>query len=219
MECKVNIIFLIFEGIIIIFAFQVDTKPEINMMIGICGGIGSGKSVVSRILRLRGEPVYDCDLEAKRIMDSSEEVLEALHERFGDEVCPSCGPISRPELARRVFGSDEVRLWLNSLVHRLVRDDAARWYAARMSEGHERCFVEAAVLATSGLAAICDEVWLVSAPESIRVARVRQRDSLSEEAILSRIRSQQEEERILTAVGVPVREIDNYGSHSLLLQV
>ena len=56
------------------------------MMIGICGGIGSGKSVVSRILRLRGDAVYDCDLEAKRIMDSSEEVLTALNGRYGDDV-------------------------------------------------------------------------------------------------------------------------------------
>lgn len=189
------------------------------MMIGICGGIGSGKSVVSRILRLRGVPVYDCDLEAKRIMDSSEEVLEALHERFGDAVCPGGGPICRPELARRVFGDDRERLWLNSLVHRLVRQDVARWHAARMAEGHERCFVEAAILASSGLAAMCAEVWLVTAPEAIRIARVRQRDSLTEEAIQSRIRSQQEEERLLAATSIPVRRIDNSGTIPLLPQL
>lgn len=189
------------------------------MMIGICGGIGSGKSVVSRILRLRGEPVYDCDLEAKRIMDSSEEVLAALHERYGDAVCRHGGPICRPELARRVFGCDEERLWLNSLVHRLVREDVGRWHAACMEEGHERCFVEAAILASSGLAGMCDEVWLVTAPEAIRVARVRQRDSLSEEAIRGRIRSQHEEERLLGASGIRVREIDNSGTVALLAQV
>lgn len=189
------------------------------MMIGICGGIGSGKSVVSRILRLRGEPVYDCDLEAKRIMDTSEEILEALHERYGDSVCPCGGPICRPELARRVFGSDAERLWLNSLVHRLVREDVDGWHAACMSEGHKRCFVEAAILASSGLADMCSEVWLVTAPEAIRIARVHQRDSLSEDAILSRIRSQQEEERLLAAHRIPVREIDNSGSIPLLTQI
>lgn len=189
------------------------------MMIGICGGIGSGKSVVSRILRLRGEPVYDCDLEAKRIMDTSKEVLEPLHERYGDNVCPCGGPICRPELARRVFGSDEERLRLNSLVHRLVRDDVDGWHAACMSEGHERCFVEAAILASSGLADMCSEVWVVTAPETLRIERVRQRDSLSEAAIQSRIRSQQEEERLLSASGVPVRLIDNSGSIPLLTQI
>lgn len=189
------------------------------MMIGICGGIGSGKSVVSRILRLRGMPVYDCDLEAKRIMDSSEEVLGALHERFGDAVCPSGGPICRPELARRVFGNDDDRLWLNSLVHRLVREDVARWHAARMAEGGERCFVEAAILASSGLAAMCAEVWLVTASEEVRIARIRQRDAISDEAIKSRMRSQKEEESLLNASGVPVHIIDNSGFQPLIPQL
>ena len=189
------------------------------MMIGICGGIGSGKSVVSRILRLRGEPVYDCDLEAKRIMDSSAEVLAALNKRYGDAVCPSGGPILRPELARRVFGNDEERLWLNSLVHRLVREDVGRWHSVRMAAGYGRCFVESAIIATSGLAAMCDEIWLVTASEEVRIARIKQRDSLSEEAIKSRIRAQQEEERLLNVSGVPIRIIDNSGLQPLFSQL
>lgn len=181
------------------------------MNIGICGGIGSGKSVVSRILRLRGEAVYDCDLEAKRIMDSSDEVLDALTARYGESVCPPGGPICRPELARRIFGSDEERLWLNGLVHRLVREDVECRHAAMMADGRDRCFVESAILASSGLAAMCAEVWLVTASDDVRVARVMQRDSLSEEAIQSRIRSQQEEMRLLEATGIPIRTIDNTG--------
>lgn len=189
------------------------------MMIGICGGIGSGKSVVSRILRLRGEPVYDCDLEAKRIMDSSAEVLAALNERYGDAVCPPGGPIRRPELARRVFGSDGERIWLNSLVHRLVRDDVGRWLSERTMEGHPRCFVESAIMASSGLTAMCAEVWLVTAPEDVRVERTMIRDGISEESIHARIRSQLEEERLLEASGIPVRLIDNSGDIPLLSQV
>lgn len=189
------------------------------MKIGICGGIGSGKSVVSRILRLRGEAVYDCDLEAKRIMDSSDEVLDALTARYGEAVCPSGGPICRPELARRIFGSDEERLWLNGLVHRLVREDVECRYAAMMAEGRGRCFVESAILASSGLAAMCAEVWLVTASDDVRVARVRKRDSLSDEAIRSRIRSQQEEVRLLEAAGIPIRTIDNTGTVPLLSRI
>lgn len=189
------------------------------MMIGICGGIGSGKSVVSRILRLRGEPVYDCDLEAKRIMDSSAEVLAALNERYGDAVCPPGGPIHRPELARRVFGSDEERLWLNSLVHRLVREDVGHWHSERTAEGQPRCFVESAILASSGLAAMCGEVWMVVAPEDVRVARTMIRDDISEEAIRARIRSQKEEEKLLQTSGIPVREIDNSGRIPLICQI
>ena len=189
------------------------------MITGICGGIGSGKSVVSRILRLRGFAVYDCDLEAKRIMDSSHEVLKALNERYGDAVCAPGGPICRGELARRVFGSDEERQWLNSLVHRLVRADLERWHAGQIQRGMEICFVESAILASSGLALMCGEVWLVTAAEEVRIARIQERDSLDEDAIRKRIESQAEEEMMLQACGVPVRIIDNSGSVPLLPQI
>ncbi len=188
-------------------------------MIGICGGIGSGKSVVSRILRLRGEKVYDCDLEAKRIMDSSDEILTALNERYGDAVCPPGGPICRPELARRVFASEDERLWLNSLVHSLVRIDVGVWHDVLTLDGQERCFVESAILASSGLAAMCDEIWMVTASEEIRIDRTKARDSLDEDAIRKRILSQQEEERLLKSSSVPIRIIDNSGLRPLLPQL
>lgn len=183
---------------------------------GITGGIGSGKSVVSRILRLRGIPVYDCDLEAKRIMDSSGEVLHALHTRLGDEVCPAGGPICRPMLARHVFGDDEVRLWLNSLVHRLVRDDVALWASRMEAAGHSRCFVESAILASSGLAAMCGEIWLVTAPEDERVARVARRDGADPTLIWQRIRSQREEDALLLDSGIPVISVDNSSRSSVV---
>lgn len=189
------------------------------MIIGICGGIGSGKSVVSRILRLRGESVYDCDLEAKRIMDSSREVLMALNERYGKDVCPPGGPICRSELARRIFGDERERLWLNSLVHRLVREDVARWHAMLVEAGAERCFVESAILASSGLVLMCGEIWLVTAPEDVRIARTIVRDLLDEESIRKRIMSQAEEERLIAASPIPVRIIDNDGIRSILEQV
>ena len=180
------------------------------MIVGICGGIGSGKSVVSRILRLRGYAVYDCDLEARRIMDSSEEVLLALNSRFGDDVCPVGGPICRAELARRVFGDDDSRLWLNSLVHRLVREDVVEWHKAQSDAGRKVCYVESAILASSGLAAMCGEILIVDAPEDVRIARVKDRDSLDEDSIRSRIRSQMQEERLVRESGVPYRVIWNH---------
>lgn len=186
------------------------------MLIGICGGIGSGKSVVSRILRLRGEAVYDCDLEAKRIMDTSREIHAALNDRYGDTVCPTGGPICRSELARRIFECDDERLWLNSKVHRLVREDVEHWRASRIEDGFSRCFVESAILATSGLAEMCGEIWIVTASEDVRIERVKKRDSIDEESIARRIRSQAEEEQILAKQGKPVKIIDNSGNIPLL---
>lgn len=189
------------------------------MIIGICGGIGSGKSVVSRILRLRGEAVYDCDLEAKRIMDKSQEVLSALNARYGSEVCPKEGPICRPELARRIFDNDGERLWLNSLVHRLVREDIERWADSNSRCGKKRCFVESAILATSGLGVMCSEIWIVAAPEEVRIARVIDRDRLAEESIRKRIQSQEKEEQLLRQSGIPLKIIDNDGKAPLLPQI
>lgn len=187
--------------------------------IGIAGGIGSGKSVVSRILRLRGCAVYDCDFEARRIMDSSEEVHEALHQRFGNEVCTVGGPINRPRLAQYVFESDDHRLWLNSLVHRLVIKDVKAWRKAFGNTGAEVCYVESAILASSGLAHLCDEIWIVSAPEDIRIERVKARNSTDEVHIRKRIRSQQEEERLILESGIPVRIVDNGNDASLTMQL
>lgn len=187
-------------------------------MIGITGGIGSGKSVVSRILRLRGIPVYDCDREAKRIMDTSAEVLTALHDRFGDEVCPVGGPIHRPNLSRHVFGDDRHREWLNALVHRLVREDLAAWNDRHVADGADVCFVESAIMATSGLAALCDEVWVVDAPEEVRIQRVTGRDGLPETEIRRRIDSQRREMEFLKKSGVRVKVIDNSDISPLLPQ-
>lgn len=186
------------------------------MLIGICGGIGCGKSVVSRILRLRGAEVYDCDLEARRIMDESEEILLALNERFGEDVCPIGGPIHRPNLARHVFSDDNHRLWLNSLVHRLVKEDIELWQRERTGE---ISYVESAIIASSGLAELCDEIWIITASEDERIARVRNRDGMSEQHIRRRMESQKEEERLLHTCGIPLRYIDNSMSSSLLEQL
>lgn len=188
-------------------------------LIGITGGIGCGKSVLSRILRLRGEHVYDCDLEARRIMDGSEKVRGSLRGRFGEAVCPAGGPIDRKVLAAHVFGSDEHRRWLNALVHRLVRSDLKAWSAALEQAGAEVCFVESAILASSGIADLCDEVWLVTASDEVRVARVASRDGADPAGIAARMRAQTEEERLLNEKGIPLRSISNNPPDSLLRQL
>lgn len=188
-------------------------------MIGITGGIGSGKSVVSRVLRLKGYSVYDCDLEAKRIMDTSADVLTALNARFGDEVCPPEGPISRPALASRVFSDESHRLWLNTLVHRLVRVDLLQWKEKMEKSGNNPCFVESAIMASSGLASLCDEVWIVTAPDNVRLRRAMARDHSSEEKIRTRIEAQMSEEKTLSSLGVKILRIDNSEFRPLLPQI
>lgn len=193
-------------------------------IIGITGGIGSGKSVVSRILRLLGYEVYDCDSEARLIMERSAEIRESLISRFGSEVVNQEGTLNRRHIADRVFGNAEELKWLNSIVHKAVREDVAR-RAELTAEGDRSLpngatvplFVESAILATSGLAGMCCEVWLVDAPEGVRLERAMGRDGASRQEIKRRMEAQKTETDALAAYSVC--RIDNSGCRSLLGQI
>lgn len=176
-------------------------------VIGITGGIGAGKSVVSRILRLKGYPVYDCDSEARSLMESSEEILAALQGRFGEECILECGGLNRGYIASRVFNDAEELTWLNALVHGAVREDVRDWVEAQASAGNEKLFVESAILYTSGLDKMCGRIWLVTAPEELRLERAMQRGGASEEDLRRRIESQRMEFDSLPAG--KVSEIEN----------
>ena len=162
-------------------------------VIGITGGIGAGKSVVSRILRLKGYPVYDCDSEARSLMESSEEILAALQGRFGEECILECGALNRGYIASKVFNDAEELTWLNALVHGAVREDVRDWVEAYASAGKEKLFVESAILYTSGLDKMCDRIWLVTAPEELRLERAMKRGGASKEDLRRRIESQRME--------------------------
>ena len=144
--------------------------------IGITGGIGSGKSVVSRLLRIMGYSVYDTDSEAKRLMESSLEVVQKLSECFGRDIYHN-GRLNRGLLSSRVFGKSDKIVLLNSIVHPVVRFDFYRWSE---SLNEEICFVESAILYESRFDELVDEVWTVTAPEELRISRVRQRSGLTE---------------------------------------
>ena len=158
--------------------------------IGITGGIGSGKSVVSRLLRIMGYSVYDTDSEAKRLMESSLEVVQKLSECFGRDIYHN-GRLNRGLLSSRVFGKSDKIVLLNSIVHPVVRFDFYRWSE---SLNGEICFVESAILYESRFDELVDEVWTVTAPEELRISRVRQRSGLTEEEVKKRMAAQLSEE-------------------------
>lgn len=158
--------------------------------IGITGGIGSGKSVVSNLLRVMGFPVYDTDSEARYLMNTSPELKAQIGGVFGDDVYAG-GVLDRPLLASRVFGHPEQVARLNAIVHPAVRQDFDRW--SRACRGRI-CFVESAILYESHLDRLVDEVWLVTAPEALRIERVQQRSGLTPDEVRRRIASQMSDE-------------------------
>lgn len=158
------------------------------MLIAITGGIGSGKSVVSRILASMGYEVYDTDSRAKMLMDQSDAVKERLVRHFGENVVVD-GKINRPLLSSIVFGDTEKLRQLNTIVHHLVINDINCNFARNECERPK--FVETAILYQSGLDKYVDAVWEVTAPESVRVVRVMRRNGLTAEQVSARIASQQ----------------------------
>lgn len=159
---------------------------NVTKVTAITGGIGSGKSVVSRVLRTMGFDVYDCDREAKAIMDSDSELHRQLQQNFGESIVRS-GIIDRKKLASIVFNNDSALTRLNSIVHGKVRQHFAKWCEAHRGR---HVFVETAILYQSGIDEMVDNVWIVDAPREIRLLRAMGRDNSSEEAILKRIEAQ-----------------------------
>ena len=161
--------------------------------IGITGGIGSGKSTVCRVFSLLGIAVYDSDSRARRLMQTDPDVVRRIEALFGDGIYRG-GTLDRKEAAARIFGDDSLRTALNAIVHPAVEADFLRW--AERQTGHY-VIQEAAVLFESGIWKHMDAIVAVTAPEAVRIRRVRRRDRCDENAVRARMTAQiGEEERI-----------------------
>lgn len=181
-------------------------------LVAISGGIGSGKSVVSDVLRVMGFPVYDCDAMAKSLMDNSPEIKAKLKEVFGDSVVQD-GIIDRKQLAWLVFGNGAALEQLNGIVHPAVVNDVLKWYSAQKSS---MSFVETAILKGSGLVDVVDAVLAVCADKETRISRVERRNGLTRKAVLDRMAMQNDG---VVFKGLPVYSIDNNGDMAIIPQI
>lgn len=158
--------------------------------IGITGGIGSGKSVISRLLRIMGYPVYDSDSWAKFLMNNNIDIRKALTTQFGNNVYNSEG-LNRVFLAQQIFNNKEALFFVNTIVHPIVAQHFLHWTKEQKSD---LVFIESAILFSSGLDKIIDNVIFVDAPQNIRLQRAILRDKTTKETILARINNQKTEE-------------------------
>ena len=159
--------------------------------IGITGGIGSGKSYVSRIIKSMGFPVYNSDDSAKSLMESNPKIKEGLLLLFGDFIYVK-GELNKKKLAELIFESPELREKVNALVHPVVRADFAQWAS---NQSQEIVFNEAAILFETGAYTNFDATILVIAPAAIRIDRVMKRENCSRALVLKRIQSQWSDEQ------------------------
>lgn len=184
-------------------------------LVAITGGIGSGKSVVARMLQVVGFQIYDCDSRAKAIMTDCDEVRQQLVQSFGSETFLADGSINRQHLSAVAFSDNEALKRLNGIVHPATLRDLRRWVGEQAEQGASLAFVETALLHTGGLDQVVDEVWHVTAPAQVRIKRVVARSGLTSEQVEARIKSQVEEDRIADGESV----IINDGDTALMPQV
>lgn len=180
--------------------------------IGITGGIGSGKSYVSRIIKSMGFPVYHSDESAKLLMESNPEIKEGLQLLFGDSIYEK-DELNKKKLAELIFESPELREKVNALVHPIVRADFAQWAT---NQSKEIVFNEAAILFETGAHTNFDATILVISPEAIRIDRVMKRENCSRELVLKRIQSQWSDEQ---KSSLATYQIINDSVSPLLIQV
>ena len=187
---------------------------KVPIKVGVTGGIGVGKSVVTKIFTVLGVPVYDSDSRAKLLMQKDAELVTAITSSFGTDSYID-GQLNRRFLASQVFSDESKIQILNSLVHPAVGRDFSQW----MSEHSQNAYLikEAALLIESGSFKELDELVLVYAPIDIRIERVLLRDpQRSREEILSIMDKQMSvDEKRMYATS----EIKNDGTCSLISQV
>lgn len=176
------------------------------MIVGITGGIGSGKSVIARRLRQMGYEVYDTDSEAKRLIVEDAHVRKQITALFGEEVYKD-GVYQTSLVAQRVFADKGLLARLNAIVHPAVKADILRW-AQTINHStpsyttlHHTtpCFIECAILYQAGFDSLCDKVVAVTAPEEIRLERVIARDHSDINKVRARMRAQEAEKDVQRA--------------------
>lgn len=190
---------------------------EVPFTLGITGGIGSGKSLISHLLRLLyGIPVYDCDSAAKSLYDTDAELRADLIGLLGKALYATPqGTLNRPLLADIIFNNKEKLTSVESLVHPRVLKDFIKW---RAESAAQVVAVESAILLKSVVADSCDAVLFVEADKAERLLLTKQRDHATDQQVAGRM-AQQQDQLHYTSTNVPVIPIFNGMNKPILPQL
>ena len=159
------------------------------LRVGITGGMGSGKSTVSKVFEVLGIPVYYADDAAKRLMNENESLKEQLRKLFGEETYVN-GTLNRKYLSSIVFNNEEKLAMLNSIIHPVTLQDAENWMQQQKTP---YAIKEAALIFESGANKQLDYVIGVYAPAPLRIKRVMNRDHATRDEVKARMEKQIDE--------------------------
>lgn len=183
-------------------------------IIGLTGGIGTGKSTVAQLLQGQGLPVIDADQLAREAIAPGSVLLQTIIQHFGPEILDNTGHLDRRRLGQKVFADPQERSWLEHLIHPYVRQQMVQ----QITQTHAGTAAQAQclmipLLFEANMTDLVTEIWVVRCSEEQQIQRLQQRDSLSEAEIRDRIASQWPlEEKIRRADVV----LDNSGSLAIL---
>ncbi|HHX92836.1 MAG TPA: dephospho-CoA kinase [Clostridiales bacterium] len=183
-------------------------------IIGITGGIGSGKSTVTSMLRERGYTVVDADELSREVCKKGTPLLRLLVREFGIEIIKEDGTLDRSKLADLAFETQQGTRRLNELVQTAILVRAMEFFnRLKLSGDIDVCFFDVPMLYEAGWDRYTDSVWLVTAPQQIRLKRVVKRDRSRKQEVLARMKLQMSEEEKMSRADVV---LDNSGTEAEL---
>lgn len=160
------------------------------IMIGLTGGIASGKSTVSNLLKERGFTILDADIAARVVVEPGQIAYKRIIESFGRDILNKDESINRLKLGSIIFNDAEKRKTLNSIIHPAVRECLNDWKNEAIKEGKKTIIYDIPLLYESNLTYLVEKVIVVFVNPDIQLKRLLNRNGLSEEEALARIRSQ-----------------------------
>ena len=158
-------------------------------IIGLTGGIASGKSTVTSYLREKGYAVIDADRVVHDLQAQGGELYQALVEHFGTEILLDTGDLNRPALAERIFSSQNEIAWSNQVQGEMIRKALAR-ERDRLAETEDLFFMDIPLLIEQGYLDWFDQVWLVYVTEDTQLERLMERNALTEVQARDRLAAQ-----------------------------
>jgi dephospho-CoA kinase len=180
-----------------------------SLVIGLTGGIASGKSTVSAMFTDMGITVIDADIEARLAVEPGEKAYNDIVSQFGIEILQEDRTINRPKLGEIIFNNEEKRLLLNSIVHPAVRERMAQKRAQAEAANEKAVVLDIPLLFESKLTGLVEKIIVVYVDEQTQLERLMKRNGFSEEEASSRIKSQMPlKDKVCLADAV----IDNSGS-------
>lgn len=163
-------------------------------IIGITGGIGSGKSIICEVFKSLGISIYNADNESKKLVNSDVRIIKKLKKNFGENIYNDENYLNKTKLADLVFNDKNALEKLNSIIHPIVKLHFAEWVLQKKEQNINYVLKESAILIETGTYKNLDKIITVYASEDIRIHRVMKRDITNKNHVMSRISKQMKDE-------------------------